>query len=170
MSLTWLHRMVRYSAWQNHVLVAAADTLPQAVRDQERGAFFGSLMRTFSHILWADQIWFSRVAGLPAPDAPFPGDMVWEGDWGGFRAARRTMDQFVLKWAFEQGPEALDGDLTWYSGLSGKEMSCARLLVLAHVFNHGTHHRGQIHKMLTEEDVRTDDTDLIFMPEVGPWL
>lgn len=170
MSLSWLQTMARYSAWQNHVLVAVADTLPQSARDLERGAFFGSVMRTFSHVLWGDQIWFSRIAGSPAPDAAFPGDRVWDGDWDGFRAARRDMDRFVLQWADEQGPEVLDGDLIWYSGLSGKEMSRPRMLVLAHVFNHATHHRGQIHKMLTEDGVKTADTDLIFMPKDGPWL
>ncbi|HAR51364.1 MAG TPA: damage-inducible protein DinB, partial [Roseovarius nubinhibens] len=46
--------MARYNLWQNQNLVAAAEALSPAARAEERGAFFGSIAGTFSHLLWAD--------------------------------------------------------------------------------------------------------------------
>jgi len=40
---------------------------------------------------------------------------------------------------------------------------CALLVV--HLFNHQTHHRGQIHAMLTASGARPDDTDLMLLGE-----
>jgi uncharacterized damage-inducible protein DinB len=38
-------------------------------------------------------------------------------------------------------------------------------LLVAHFFNHQTHHRGQIHTMLTAAGARPDDTDLMLVDE-----
>jgi uncharacterized damage-inducible protein DinB len=32
-----------------------------------------------------------------------------------------------------------------------------------HMFNHQTHHRGQVHAMLTAASARPDDTDLMLL-------
>jgi len=34
-----------------------------------------------------------------------------------------------------------------------------------HMFNHQTHHRGQVHCMLTQAGGKPADTDLILLPE-----
>jgi len=61
--------MARYNGWQNRSLYGAADTLSDAERRRERGAFFGSIHKTLSHLLWADRIWLSRFTDgrRPAP-------------------------------------------------------------------------------------------------------
>jgi uncharacterized damage-inducible protein DinB len=63
-------------------------------------------------------------------------------------------------------PQAwFDGDLTWFSGAMGKQMSKSKMLLVPHFFNHQTHHRGQIHAMLTAAGVKPGATDLAFMPD-----
>ena len=57
--------MARYNRWQNENLYGAADTLSDAERRGDRGAFFGSIHATLNHLLWADRIWMSRLAGTP---------------------------------------------------------------------------------------------------------
>ncbi len=47
--------MARYNRWQNRSIYAAADTLNDTVRKEPRGAFFGSIHATLSHVLWADE-------------------------------------------------------------------------------------------------------------------
>ena len=49
-------------------LYNAADTLTDEERRRERGAFFGSIQGTLSHILWADRMWMSRFTNVPKPD------------------------------------------------------------------------------------------------------
>jgi uncharacterized damage-inducible protein DinB len=39
-----------------------------------------------------------------------------------------------------------------------------RWLIVVHMFNHQTHHRGQVHAMLTAAGARPEDTDLPFAP------
>ena len=71
-------------------------------------------------------------------------------------------------WAHGLDDVALAGDLTWYSGAAGREVSRPMAMLVTHFFNHGTHHRGQVHAMLTAAGMRTDDTDLFMMPGATP--
>ena len=64
--------------------------------------------------------------------------------------------------------EELAGELHWYSHAMGREMAKPYGLCVMHLFNHQTHHRGQVHAMLTAAGARPDDTDLPFMPEDIP--
>ena len=57
------------------------------------------------------------------------------------------------------------GPLTWFSGLKQAEVTMPMALCVTHFFNHQTHHRGQIHAMLTAAGVETGGTDVAFMPE-----
>lgn len=47
--------MARYNRWQNRNLLAAADRIGAEARAQDRGAFFGSIDKTFHHLYWADR-------------------------------------------------------------------------------------------------------------------
>ena len=52
----YVQRMARYNRWQNENLYGVADRLSEEERGRERGAFFGSIHKTLSHILWGDRI------------------------------------------------------------------------------------------------------------------
>jgi uncharacterized damage-inducible protein DinB len=65
--LGYVQRMARYNRWQNDNIYGVADTLPDTERRRDRGAFFGSIHATLSHLLWADRIWMNRLAGTPRP-------------------------------------------------------------------------------------------------------
>lgn len=162
---SYVHTLARYNAWQNESLIAAADTLDAAARTAERGAFFGTIEATFNHLLWADRIWMHRLAGLPRPNARSIAESVQETpDWPAFVAARRSMDAEIETWAAALGEADVAGELTWFSGSAGRELSKPLGLIVAHLFNHQTHHRGQLHAMLTAAGATTGDTDLALMP------
>ena len=69
----------------------------------------------------------------------------------------------ALEWARNASNESFDGKLSWYSGAVDKEVSRPRWALIVQLFNHGTHHRGQVHAMLTEAGARPGDTDVQFM-------
>ena len=52
--------------------MASPIRLSDTERRRERGAFFGSIHATLNHLLWADRIWMSRLAGTPRPDGGIP--------------------------------------------------------------------------------------------------
>ncbi len=161
----WCHVMARYNTWQNHNLVTAAATLDDAARNLDRGAFFGSIQRTFSHLLWGDTIWMSRFDGGDAPGGSFADSAAAWPAWEPFTRARCGLDARILGWTERLAPEDVDGDLTWYSGAIGRELVKPRAICIMQLFNHQTHHRGQIHAMLTAAGAKPHDTDLPFMPE-----
>jgi len=160
----WCAMMARYNRWQNESLVAAADGLGDAARRQDRGAFFGSISGTLNHLLWADLVWMARFQGGEKPAAGIAGSAALFGDWAACMETRAATDRRILSWAEGLGPAEIAGELTWHSGALGRDVTRPRDLCVAHFFNHQTHHRGQVHAMLTAAGARPGDTDLFLMP------
>jgi len=158
--------MARYNLWQNENLVTAASDLDDAARQMDRGVFFGSIEKTFAHVLWGDQMWLHRFAGTGLPAATtIPGSVDMGMGWDAFCAARTAFDQRILDWAHGVDPAWFAGDLTWFSGGLGRDVTKPKQMLVLQLFNHQTHHRGQIHAMLTAAGARPGDTDVPFMPE-----
>jgi uncharacterized damage-inducible protein DinB len=160
----YVQRMARYNRWQNENLYGVADTLSDADRRRERGAFFGSIHATLNHLLWGDRIWMSRLAGLPKPDAGIPQSVSLYADWNELKRERAALDAVIVDWADRVDAAALDGELTYFSGAINAQVSKPRWVLVTHMFNHQTHHRGQVHCMLTQAGGKPSDTDLPFLP------
>src|SRR5258708_34248037 len=88
--------MARYNRWQNENLYGAADTLSDAERRRDRGAFFGSIHATLNHLLWADRIWMSRLAGTPCPNGGIPQSVAPPTDWDGLKRGRKRFHAAVV--------------------------------------------------------------------------
>ncbi len=159
-SLAHVRTMARYNRWQNNSLYRAADGLTDAARREDRGAFFASIHGTFCHLLWGDSIWMHRFAGTSKPEGGIRESPRLVAGWVELHQRRDAMDATILAWAAGLDPAWLEGDLSWFSGALGKEMTKPRWFLLTHFFNHQTHHRGQVHAMLTAAGARPEDTDL----------
>ena len=155
--------MARYNSWQNESLYSAADELNDDARLKDHGAFFGSIHETLSHILWADRLWLSRFDMCEKPGCAGNETLKLWPEWQGLKADRQAMDSIIEDWAAGFSEAGLRGDLEWYSGAAGRNMSKPVWLLVTHIFNHQTHHRGQVHAMLTAAGARPDDTDLFLM-------
>jgi uncharacterized damage-inducible protein DinB len=161
----YVRRMARYNRWQNANLYGVADQLSDDERRQERGAFFGSVHKTLSHLLWADRVWMSRFTDLPRPEAGIPESVSLYPDWDGLKRERVSFDETMITWADRLDPAGLDANLTWFSGGVMREITKPRWVLVTHMFNHQTHHRGQVHCMLTQAGGKPHTTDLPAMPE-----
>lgn len=155
--------MASYNRWQNESLYAAASTLTDAQRKEKRGAFFGSIHGTLNHLLWGDQSWMSRFAGTPVPKPPsIPASVDMHPDWADLTRERQAFDQVIIAWAERLDPAWLEGDLTWFSASVGRDVTKPKRLLVTHFFNHQTHHRGQVHCMLTQCGAKPGATDMPF--------
>lgn len=161
----YARQMARYNRWQNANLYGVAGRLPEAERRRERGAFFGSVHETLSHLLWADRIWMSRFSDVPPPEGGIAQSVSLYPDWEGLTRERAAFDATILAWAERLDASWLAGDHTWYSGAAKREITKPTWLLVTHMFNHQTHHRGQVHCMLTQAGGTPHATDLPFMPE-----
>ena len=158
----YVRTMAAYNSWQNANLYGTADKLSDAARKQERGAFFGSIHGTLNHLVWADRIWMSRFQGTPRPSGGIPESRGLYQHWDDLKHARVEFDDVIMRWADTVEAGWLDGDLTWFSVSAKREITKPKALLVAHYFNHQTHHRGQVHCMLTQCGVKPGDTDLPF--------
>lgn len=155
--------MAAYNSEMNRRLYAAADRLTDAARREDEGAFFGSLHRTLSHLLWGDLVWMHRFDGWPPPAATLRESPDAFPDWAALKAERAATDAAIEAWAARVDERFLSGTLSWKSAVAGREVSRPAWVLVAHFFNHQTHHRGQAHALITRAGEQTGDTDLPFV-------
>jgi uncharacterized damage-inducible protein DinB len=152
-------RFARYNAWANQRLYRACGHLPASAYYQTRPAFFHSIHGTLSHILVGDQLWFARLRGEPPPHAALD-TRPW-ADFAALHAARQAEDARILA-SIEGFSESSYGQAIRYQNTSSVEFSQPLGVLLAHIFNHQTHHRGQAHGLLSQTEVAPPELDLIY--------
>jgi uncharacterized damage-inducible protein DinB len=168
--------MARYNAWMNERLLDHAATLTDAQRNEDRGGFFGSIHNTFNHLLLADRIWLGRLAGdkpryvsrdASGAEIPFTSlAQILYADFEEFRRQRRTTDADLSAWVEGLSDEDLDVEVA-YTNTRGDEFRHPLWCAAAHVFNHQTHHRGQITALLFQLGIDPGVTDLAVMLRQG---
>ncbi len=163
MNSGYFHRLARYNAWANRRLYEACGKLSAADFAAKRAAFFGSISGTLNHILVADRIWLGRFEGRAARIDRL--DHILYEDFAALRPAREAQDAHILAFVISLDDDSLARTLS-YRNMAGEAREAPFVWALAHVFNHQTHHRGQVHGMLSDTPVAPPPLDLIyFLPE-----
>jgi len=157
--------MARYNAWQNNGIRKIVDVMDEDALRLDRGAFFGSILGTLNHLLWGDQLWMSRFDGGDGPTMSIPESVNLTPSPSIWFAERFRTDGRITEWARQLTAVDLTGDLTWFSGAMNQTVTRPFAFCVTHFFNHQTHHRGQIHAMLTAAGQQPQDSDLFFLPE-----
>ena len=152
-------RMARYNRWANRRLYGAVAQLDEAEFLAPRTGFFPSIAKTLNHLLVADRIWLGRFTGRLSDHRAL--DETPYDNLQDLTAAREAEDQRLIAFAAALTPAGLDGTLD-YRNMAGEARSQPMLPVLAHVFNHQTHHRGQAHAMLSATRVAPPPLDLVY--------
>ena len=157
--------LARYNRWMNERLYAAVATLPDDERTRDRGAFFGSIQRTLSHLLWADRMWLARFGGPPYAEPAYGADLY--PDFRTLQQDREATDTQILVWAGKVTPAWLESDLRYTRKADGRTVALTGWVAAAHFFNHATHHRGQVTTLMKQAGVDPGVTDLPWMPGVS---
>jgi uncharacterized damage-inducible protein DinB len=157
---THYRTFARYNAWANGRLFTAAARLSVEQYRADRGAFFKSIHGTLNHLLATDRIWMQRFTGEGS--APNRLDEILFETFDELRTAREAEDQRIIN--FVDGlDEARIGRTIKYRRVSSPEQFEQQMaLALAHWFNHQTHHRGQVHALLTGLVGEAPELDLLF--------
>jgi uncharacterized damage-inducible protein DinB len=166
MSSEWLATAARYNRWMNDKLYALAATLSDEARKRDRAAFFKSIHGTFNHILVADRVWLARFKGVDVPgDFMAPGirslDQELYSDFDELRRERALTDDELTAWVGELSEQKLAAPLVYLR--RGQRIESPLWGVVAHLFNHQTHHRGQVTTLFTQEGQDPGVTDLFAM-------
>ena len=159
--------MARYNRWQNTGLRKITETMEPEALDRDHGAFFRSIRATLNHLLWADRLWMHRIAGMTDPGLGIAQSIESTGSIAEWATERFRLDGRIVVWADELRAVDLAGEARFTSRSLGGEVSRPIQPLIVHIFNHQTHHRGQVHAMLTAEGISPPPTDLLYMPAGG---
>lgn len=134
--------MAQYHGWATERLLKSIAPMPNELYRKQCGLFFGSVHGSLNHLLLADSlIWYPRLTGSSVISPPLDAEI--ESDRAALESRLITATE---RWAglIESLDEiALTGDLHFVM-TTGQPRVLPMAAALFHVFNHATHHRGQI--------------------------
>jgi len=158
-------KLAAYNTWANARLYDAATALTDFERKRDVKAYFTSLHGTLNHMLVADRIWLRRLTG--EGDAPARLDTVLFESFSELREAREAEDKRLMGHVATLGSRDLQTQLD-YVNTRGEAQSLPVGVVLTHVFNHQTHHRGQAAQILRQLGVAEPPSlDLLYFALPG---
>jgi uncharacterized damage-inducible protein DinB len=138
--------MADYNCWANARLYEATASLPDELYKKPVGVYFRSLHGTLNHLLVSDRTWMHRLDRTGTHPAKL--DTIVFEELAPLRRAREVEDLRIMQYV--HGLADGDFDKMWeYHTLNGSPRQQPIREILAHLFNHQTHHRGQAHAALT---------------------
>jgi uncharacterized damage-inducible protein DinB len=152
-------RMARYNRWANRQLYGAVAQLEPEEFVAARSGFFPSIAKTLNHLVVTDRIWMGRFTNKLSDHKSL--DEAPYDDLAALTTAREAEDQRIIAF-FRQLPQAQIESVLDYRNMAGEAKSSELLPLLAHFFNHQTHHRGQAHGMLSSTRVAPPVLDLVY--------
>ena len=162
----YFQRMARYNQWANTRVYDACAALSDDERKRPRKSFFGSIHATLNHIMVGDRIWLSRIVPWDEP-LVIPLNTELYTDFDELRRERVKQDEGIVAFIDSKDEDAIAGTVR-YATTSGAPNEMSLGLILQHFFNHQTHHRGQLHDMLSRADADPPPLDLLYYArEVG---
>ena len=157
------------NAWSNHRLLSAVAELSHEEFHAPRVSFFPSLHLTLNHLLTIDWFYIDALErthrGAPPHEDPYsffePSEPFSE--FAPLRAEQSAVDRRLVAVC-----ENVDLDATVIlkrrSGLATDPVH----RILAHLFTHQIHHRGQAHAMLSSTNVAPPQLDEFFCSNEAP--
>jgi uncharacterized damage-inducible protein DinB len=150
-----LRTLMRYKAWANELVFAAAAKLPGAELTAPRKIVFGSMLRTLNHVYAMDEVWRAHLEGRPHGYATRnPADCPGLAE---LREAQKAIDAWFVRYADSLSQE---DEIVNFQFIGGGAGSMTRRDILLHVANHGTYHRGNVASMMYQAGVAPPTTDL----------
>ena len=154
-----------YNAWANDRLYETAARLSGEQYRADRGAFFKSVHGTLNHLLVTDRIWMQRFTG--EGDAPNRLDAILFEAFDELRVARAAEDRRILRFVAGLDDRRIEGTIKYRRVSSPEEFEQALAPALSHWFNHQTHHRGQVHALLTSLLGQAPELDLLYFQRLA---
>lgn len=154
------------NAWANHRLLKACTRLSQAEFEAPRTSFFPTIKATLNHILTVDWFYLDALEREARGAAPHPDYLSFFEPEQPFaacaelRTAQQQSDRRLIDYCARLEDASLVRSVTIRR--TGHVQRDTRTRLLAHLFQHQTHHRGQVHAMLAGTSVAPPQLDEFF--------
>jgi uncharacterized damage-inducible protein DinB len=149
--------LARYNRIANERLYEQCANLDPVEYRRERRGSFGSIHALLNHILLGDRIWMSRFAGGGSTTPPL--NSILYDTFAELYTARSAQDAEIEAFFEKADPAFLLRPLR-YTNSQGTDCVGVAPMAVLHFFNHQTHHRGQVHVMISQTDVKPPSLDL----------
>lgn len=153
--------MAEYNIWATSRLIQSLESIRDEDFYKDVGLYFKSIAGTLNHLLVGEHyLWYSRFKDGVSPQIALDTMIYTEK-----AALLNELKQKSVNWIsfIDQIDETtLEGNLT-YKRVSGQELTLPYAATLMHVFNHGTHHRGQITAAVTALGYPCPELDVVYM-------
>jgi uncharacterized damage-inducible protein DinB len=147
----------RYNRVANERLYEQVRKLDVAEYRRERRGSFGSIHALLNHTMVGDRIWMSRFTGAGKTTPPL--NTILYETFAEINSARAEEDAGIEAFFNKVDDDFLTRSLA-YTNSRGKECVDAFAPAVLHFFNHQTHHRGQVHVMLSQTEVSPPALDM----------
>ena len=160
---TWhshFHMQARYHVWATHRLLEAVSRVSDSDYRHDVGLFFKSIHGTLNHMLVAEHLlWYPRFAKGASPVLALDTEVEPHRERlaQALKGGSANWTPLIASWSAER----FDGQLD-YRTSKGDLLSLPFAATLAHVFNHATHHRGQITAALTAMGQPCPELDMVY--------
>ncbi len=174
----------RYNDHVDRLIFRVLNDVDPELLNRPAGAYFGSIVGILNHILTSDLGWLVRFrdGGIvsqaltdPAVQFEHPGfGKILHADYSSLKAHQREVDRVILEFVAELtgagggSPDIGPDQVFTYVNRKGEEHRFRVGDVLLHIFNHATHHRGQISQILDEAGVEHDYSNVWPLLEEPP--
>lgn len=154
--------LAEYNRWQNESLLNVSEKLKPGELEEDKKLFFGSMAKTWNHIVMMDLSWLDRFHSRPIQKLDFH-EMQF-ANLSELKKLRTELDSTISEWVKTITSEWLTQDLKFYSYMYKKEITLPIWLLITHFFNHQTHHRSQISTALLQSGLDYGVTDIPWNP------
>jgi uncharacterized damage-inducible protein DinB len=157
--------LAEYNGNANRILLDVLEKAPPELITKEAGSWYGSILGLLNHILRSDLGYLARIRtsrpelkSLSAPAAaydPATAPKQLYGNFADLARRRRQVDEVFHALGAELTDDILVGEVR-STNPKGESESFALWEVLSQLFNHQTHHRGQVSQILDAAKIEHD--------------
>ena len=155
--ITNFQLLANFNTWANTKIFFSCKELDDTEYEKDRKAFFSSIHGTLNHLLIVDRAYISRIEGKDHGLRSL--DQIIFESLLQLEEARIKEDKRLVDLVNNLSKESIHKEITYKSFETGKQTHTINLILIT-LFNHQTHHRGQIHNMLSQAGIKPPQIDI----------
>ena len=156
-TITNFQLLANFNTWVNTKIFSSCKELDDTEYKKDRGAFFSSIHGTLNHLLVVDRAFVAYIKeknhGLKSLD-----QILYENLFQ-LEEARIKEDKRLVDLINNLSEESIHKEITYNGFETGKTIYTINTILIT-LFNHQTHHRGQIHNMLSQAGIKPPQIDI----------
>jgi len=156
--------MAEYNQWMDSKIYAVCIDIPDDLRKKDMGAFFKSVHSTLNHIYYGNLAWIERLRDNTFTPRQIGVDLY--DDFKELKEAQEKMDSDIIDWADSLTQEKLNQTFDYVSNVENFIRQLPVWVLATHMFNHQTHHRGQVTTLIKQLGYEPGITDIPWLPSL----